>query len=319
MKRTMWLLLLLCVLLLSGCASLADLPGLSTVEEIASPEDRFVEIGSYSMHYSSYDSSADAPPILFLHGFMSHLHSWDYLAPALADQYSLYGYDRLAFGFSERPLPERGAAPDPYARSQILLRAIGFLDHFGIEKAVIIGNSAGGNLAVQMALEHPDRVQALILIDPAIYRNGPPGFVSALLKLRIFDRIGLKTTRKLAQDPLDLFEDAWYDPEKIPDELLDQYLQPLQIENWDRALYAYTKASSDPGIIKRLQELQLPVLIIHGEQDSIVPLKQSLQLDEELPSSRLEVFDDCGHVPHEECPQQSARVILEFLSSIGYE
>ncbi|NCB00775.1 MAG: alpha/beta hydrolase, partial [Spirochaetia bacterium] len=116
-----------------------------------------------------------------------------------------------------------------------------------------------------------------------------------------------------------LFDRAWYDRTKISDELINHYLEPLKVENWDRALYAYTKASVNPKITKRLKEIDIPVLIIHGEEDAVVPLKESIKLNKEISSSVLEVINSCGHAPQEECSQEVIEIILRFLSSIGYE
>ncbi|NCB03196.1 MAG: alpha/beta hydrolase, partial [Spirochaetia bacterium] len=233
MRGSISTILLLSVLFLSSCASLEDLPNLSRVEEVASPLDEFIEIEGYSLRYSRYSSSDMASPIILLHGFMSHIHSWDLVGAALNYSYSLYGYDRMPFGLSQRPLVKKGEEINPYENKQILNRAISFLDYFEIDSTVIIGHSAGGNLALQMALDYPERVTALILIDPAVY-GSPPRFVSWLLKSSLFDRLGLKITRNLAKDPESLFDRAWYDRTKISDELINHYLEPLKVENWDR-------------------------------------------------------------------------------------
>lgn len=307
------LILAVILLLVSSCVSLPDIPGLRSAEEIASEEDRFVTIDGHKLRYSRYDSVDGLQQAVFLHGFLSHLHSFDGTAELLTEELSLYGYDRLAFGLSSRPIDE---GTDPYTTTAVRMRLKAFLDRFALEQVILIGNSAGGNLAVQAALAYPERVKALILIDPAIYRNGPPGIVRWILRGPLFDRFALSSIRDLAEDQQELFESAWYRPELIGEELKDHYLQPLQVSQWDRSLLLYTKATEDPKIVRRLKELEIPTLIIHGREDRIVPVKQSIRLHEELANSQLVILEECGHVPHEELPEQTAELIRRFISEL---
>ena len=320
--RILTILLALFLLIgITGCTTLPELTGLRPAREIAGPEAEYREIDGIALHVSDFGSTppnASSTSLVLLHGFLSNIHTWDYLAPHLVDHYSLFGYDRIAFGLSDRPLPPYPQGKDPYATKAVRDRAAALItEELSGEKTVLVGNSAGGNLAVQLALTYPERYAALILIDPAIYQNGPPGFVRFLLKTGLFDRFGLKTVRDLAEQPDSLFDQAWADPSRIPPELIRAYREPLQAENWDKALFAYTKANSDPGIVRRLKEISIPVLIIHGTEDTIVPPDQSIRLAKEIPGARLELFPDCGHVPQEECPEITAKLIRDFLQEIG--
>lgn len=322
MQRTLPSLLLVLLLIgITGCATLPELTGLRPAREIAGPEAEYREIDGIALHVSDFGSTtptATTTSLVLLHGFLSNIHTWDYLAPHLVDPYSLFGYDRIAFGLSDRPLPPYPQGKDPYATAAVRDRAAALIsEELPGERIVLVGNSAGGNLAVQLALTYPDRYAALILIDPAIYQNGPPGFVRFLLKTGLFDRFGLKTVRDLAERPDSLFDQAWADPSRIPPELIRAYREPLQAENWDKALFAYTKANSDPGIVRRLKDISIPVLIIHGTEDTIVPPDQSIRLAKEIPGARLELLPDCGHVPQEECPVITAKLIRDFLQEIG--
>ena len=76
----------------------------------------------------------------------------------------------------------------------------------------------------------------------------------------------------------------------------------MQAENWDRALWELTVAGEDPGLAARLDELRMPVLVITGDDDRIVPTEDSLRLAREIPGAKLAVMPACGHVPQEECP-----------------
>ena len=305
----------LIMVLLAGCATLPDIEGLVSAETFHTPDSRFIEIDGISMHYQSSGTETAGTPLVMLHGFMSNINSWNYITPVLAERRPVYAYDRMAFGLTERiERDEFPAGESPYTTEAVRVRAEKLLDAWGLEKSVLVGNSAGGNLAVQLALAAPERVAALILIDPAVYRNGPPAIVRTLLKLPFLENFGLRTTRNLVADSEELFASAWYNLDAIPAEIRQWYEYPLQIQNWDRALWEYTRANSDPGIVNRLDGIGVPVLIIHGRHDEIVPLEQSLRLVDDIPGAELYIVEECGHVPQEECPAETAAVIGDFLA-----
>lgn len=335
---------------LSSCASVKELPGLKPVRQLAGDDAEYMTLGEYAIHYTSYgteplrdqqshrdteytglteqshlnetaERKQEKPVLVLLHGFLSNFHTWDVVYPALDSSYPVIAYDRLAFGLSERPIPDEDtgdftAGSNPYTGEAVKERAVELMDKLKGESFVLVGNSAGGNLAVQLALDYPEKAAALILIDPAIYRNGPPSLVRWLLQLPFFRGTGIRTTRRLAERSDELFSEAWYAPEKVPSDLAEHYKKPLQAENWDIALFEYTKANRDPGITDRLGSLEIPVLIIHGAEDTVVPLKLSERLFAEIPGSSLKIFDECGHVPQEECPNKTAEVINQFLQKL---
>jgi pimeloyl-ACP methyl ester carboxylesterase len=111
----------------------------------------------------------------------------------------------------------------------------------------------------------------------------------------------------------ELIELAWHDPSKITPEIMAGYQKPLQVENWDKALWELTLASRESGLAERLDEFDLPILVITGDDDRIVPTEQSLRLADELPNASLAVIPQCGHVPHEECPAEFMQAVVEFL------
>jgi pimeloyl-ACP methyl ester carboxylesterase len=111
-----------------------------------------------------------------------------------------------------------------------------------------------------------------------------------------------------------LAETAWHDPSRITPEIWAGYRRPLQADNWDQALWQFTLAGRSPGLDKRLGELQVPVLVITGDDDRIVPTADSIRLSRELPGAGLAVIPNCGHVPHEECPQAFLQAVDAFLN-----
>jgi pimeloyl-ACP methyl ester carboxylesterase len=109
---------------------------------------------------------------------------------------------------------------------------------------------------------------------------------------------------------------AWYNPAMLSVEVQDLYLKPFQVENWDKGLWEFTLANQVTGLRDHLNELTLPVLVITGDHDRIVPSKDSIKLAGELPNATLEVISNAGHVPHEEQPQRFLEVVTSYLSTL---
>ena len=107
---------------------------------------------------------------------------------------------------------------------------------------------------------------------------------------------------------------AWHDPSRIDTEVYEGYRRPLKADNWDKALYEFTIAGNPVDYSKRLADLTIPVLVVTGDDDRIVPTEQSMQLSREIPGAELVVLKDCGHVPQEECPDQFMTSMQAFLA-----
>jgi pimeloyl-ACP methyl ester carboxylesterase len=228
---------------------------------------------------------------------------------------TVIAYDRTGFGLSERPLTWKGKSP--YSSEVQVELAVALLDHFDVQKAILVGNSAGGTVAMQITLEYAQRVSALVLVDPAVYNGGgAPQWMQPILASPQMRRLGpLFARQTLAHGP-DLLKLAWYNPALIPPDLLELYLKPYLAENWDKALWEFTLASRPAGLSKRLNELTLPILVISGDHDRIVPTQDSIRLASELPNASLQVIMNAGHVPHEEQPEQFMQAFTKYISNL---
>ena len=105
-------------------------------------------------------------------------------------------------------------------------------------------------------------------------------------------------------------------PFLIPVPLLEGYKKPLRAENWDTALWNFTSANHAANLTGRLGELTTPVLVITGDDDRIIPTKQSIRLAGELSNATLAVISNAGHVPHEETPAAFMQAVEGFLESL---
>lgn len=283
------------------------------VESLAEADSRFIEVNGVNVHYKTFGQGE--PVFLLLHGFGASLFSWREVTEPLSQYGTVIAYDRPAFGLTERPLAWDGESP--YSQEAQVRLVVGLMDAFNIGQAVLVGNSAGGTISMLAALEYPQRVQSLILVDPAVYEGGgAPAWIRPLLGTPQMRRLGPLIARQIQVRGPELVELAWHDPSKITPEIEAGYQKPLRIANWDRALWELTLASRESGLAERLGEFDLPILVITGDDDRIVPTEQSLRLADELPNAELAVIPQCGHVPQEECPGEFMQAVQGFLSGL---
>jgi len=302
------LLLLLCLTVL-GTAScglfIQDLPN----GQVPHPDihDHFVTINDVGYHYTEYPGPGQ--DIFLLHGFASSTYTWEKITPILqARGYHVWALDMKGFGWSDKP------EEADYAPVQLMAEVNAWMDKMGLRKVVFVGNSLGGAIAWNMALVHPDKVEKLVLIDAAGFMRDIPfpvrfaGLPGASAVSRLF------FGRWVIQDAL---KQVYFNPASITSEQIDAYYNRLRTEN---ALGALTSLGRSVSTISseeyalRIPEIQVDTLIIWGRDDAWIPLEDGFKFKEALPNATLEVIPFCGHIPQEEKPEETARLILEFLS-----
>ncbi|MGC8873634.1 MAG: alpha/beta fold hydrolase [Chloroflexia bacterium] len=316
MRRRLWLIPLAVLALLFVVPLLVPVPpppGTVPPETLADPDSRFVEVDGVTIHYKRAGSGE--PAVLLLHGFGASTFSWRKVMGPISEERTTVAYDRPGFGLTERPMPGEWSGPNPYAPETQPELMIGLMDALGIERAILVGHSAGGTVALLTALDYPERVQALVLVDAAVYVGGTPVWLRPLWNTPQLRHLGPLLLRSIRRWGSDLLLRAWHDPSRISPEQWEGYLKPLQAENWDRALWEVVRASRPPALEPRLSQVRVPVLVITGDDDRIVPAAQSIRLSQELPQAQLVVLPECGHVPQEECPEAFLEALEPFLAT----
>ncbi len=294
------------------------LEGLQPPEALADPDSRFIEVNGLRVHYKQMGSGE--PLILLLHGFGANTSSWRKVMAPLAGLGTVVAYDRPGFGLTERPLDEAlrtWPGPNPYSPDAQADQVVALIGALGFRRAILVGNSAGGTVAMHTYLRHPERVHAIVFVDAAIYTGGgAPGFIRPLLGTPQLRRLGPLVSRSLVAQGDRLLALAWHDPSRITPEDIAAYRSAARVENWDRALWELTLASRDLRLGGRVAEVRVPALVITGDDDRIVPTEESIRLARELPDAELVVIPACGHVPQEECPEAFVAAVQGFVGKL---
>jgi len=281
-------------------------------EQLADPDSLFVEANGLTVHYKQ--AGQGEPVFILLHGFGASAFSWREVMAPLSRSGTVIAFDRPAFGLTERPLPGQWMGDNPYTAEAQVGLTLALMDELGVSQAILVGNSAGGTIAMLTALRAPQRVPALILVSPAVYGGGgAPSWIRLLSGLPQVKRIGPLLVRSLVTRLEASLPSAWHDPGKITPEVWVGYKKPLQVENWDRAFWEFTLAGRAQDLENQLDRFTLPILVVTGDDDRWVPTAQSIRLSEELPNAELAVIPNCGHVSHEECPQEFMAAVTTFL------
>lgn len=298
---------------------LPPLEGTVPERDLADPDSRFAEINGLTVHYK--ETGQGEPVFILLHGFGSSEFSWRDVREPLSREGRVIVYDRPAFGLTKRPMTGEWTGTNPYSVQGNIELLDGLMDELGVEKAILVGNSAGGEVAVAYALEHPERVQGLVLVDPAVgSRQGGriPAWILPLLKTPQMRSLGPLLIRSISGETGNkTIRMAWHDPSLIEQEVYTGYRKPLMVNNWDKALYEFAIAENPARYDDRLTELAMPVLVVTGDDDRIVPPESTIQLAKEIPGAQVKVLPECGHVPQEECPDQFMDAMREFIEGLG--
>ena len=313
--------LLLILLVGPFLVPIAPLEDTVPARELADDDSQFATVNGIEVHYKDQGSGEDA--IVLLHGFGASSFSWREVTTALSADGRVVAFDRPSAGLTQRLMPNEWNPADyaggsPYSPEAQADLTVALLDELGIERAVLVGHSAGGSVAMLTALKYPERVEALVLVDPAIYtEGGPPAFVYPLLKTPQMRRLGPLVGRALGGPAGErILKMAWHDPSRITEEIRQGYRLPLRAENWDRALWELTVARRPLDLGERLDELTVPVLVVSGDDDRIVPTEESRRLAEEIAGADLALIEDAGHVPHEEQPAAFLEAVGTFLEGL---
>lgn len=261
-------------------------------------------------HDLAFHDVGDGPPVVFLHGSGPGVTGWANFGdnlPALQRIRSIV-VDQVGFGASGRP--------DTYDRNYLQISAdavLGLLDSLGLEQVGIVGNSMGGDVAVRLTLDHPDRVTSLLL-------NGPGGTGAPVLGPQPSEGIARLTEFNL--DPTRERIVAWlktmlFDQRRLTDELIDARFAaataPGAVKNLvDAYATFYNPAmTGDVPLWAEVHRIKQPVLLCWGRDDRVAPVEGALLPARRMPRCDLRIYSRCGHWVQVERKADFERAVLE--------
>jgi pimeloyl-ACP methyl ester carboxylesterase len=271
---------------------------------------RFALVDGVRVHYQEA-GLPDAPPVLLIHGFTASNFVWsEVLLPIAESGFRVIAPDLIGFGFSGKP-KENEYTIDAQARM-----IVGLMDHLGIESATLVGSSYGGAVAAVCALDYPERVTRLVLVDAVTNDDAKRQW---LLRLAASPLAGDLISPLLlsSQSVLRWRMKSIYAPESkhlFTAERLRTHHRPLRAVSTQRAALTSLRRWRAARIEEEADRIQQPTLLVWGEGDLDIPLANGRRLLEKTPNARLIVFHHCGHMPMEEYPREFTEVVTRFCS-----
>ena len=263
---------------------------------------------------TNYVEIGEGPPAIFIHGLGGSWQNWLENLPHFAHTHRVIALDLPGFGAS--PMPPWELSIPAYGR---YLRD--FLEKIGIERCSLVTNSMGGFIGTELAINEPERVDDLTLVSAAGItwaraRREPAEMAARMVRaaapLALRFQMSAIRRPKMRQR---IFNGLWYKPNGLRHELIWEQVVPATKSpgTFDamRTLVGY-------DIRHRLEEIEVPTLIVWGRQDAVVPIPAAADYKERIgDNAELVIFDRCGHMPELERPVRFNRLVEDFLKRAG--
>ena len=272
-----------------------------------SEHSRFVEIDGLRVHYQEAGEKTN-PALVLIHGFAASTLVWSNVFLDLARTgFRVIAVDLLGFGYSGKP---RNGEYTIAGQANFIVT---LLDRLGAKRATLVGSSYGGAVAAWCALDHPERVDKLVLVGPVTNNQplrynlmrlfGSPVLGDVVSPLLIGSRRLLRWRMKRVYDRHAL---------TVDERRVDARHVPLRASGTQRAIIRTVRGWDAERISRDAHLIRQRTLLLWGENDVEIPLADGERLHEQIPGSRLVVFLDCGHQPHEEYPEAFTKLVADF-------
>jgi pimeloyl-ACP methyl ester carboxylesterase len=289
-----------------------DIPYETLEAKYTGAAPHFVDLpGGFHVHYQD-EGDPGRPLLVLLHGFGDSFTSWEGWVRELTPKFHVISVDFPGHGLTR--------APDGY-----LLGSDGladFVDAFAaklaLPKFAVAGNSMGGGAAWQLAVRHPDRIDALILVDAAGFPNEkPPAEVPLAFKILQYP-IGRAILRNIDNRPLidaGLKTDV-YDKSVITPALVDRWAEFQRAPGHRAILMALNPRAHTQATLELLATIKVPTLVLHGASDVLIEPASAHKFAAAIPGAKLIMYAQVGHLPQIEIPQRSAADVTAFLETL---
>lgn len=301
-----------------------------TREELAGryikPSSKFMKLSNGAeMHYRD-EGNRTKPTLVMVHGGFGSLQNWEGWIEPLKNDYRLISMDLLGHGLTG------GYPAKIYTRHSNRDAIHELLQKLSVKKYTVAGNSFGGGIALEMALQYPDEVERLILVDSEGIPNGENGYDAsqfstdkpvtpdqpAYTKLSFFENLGSKFIGPSVVKMQ--LKSMIYNKDLITNDFVNFYSDITRFKGTREAQLLMFRqglhlvSSGDPmDLLPRLKELKMPVLIMHGKQDTLVPMQVAKKFNENIEISELAIVDNAGHMPMIEKPKETAQLVDTFF------
>ena len=272
---------------------LSAVPFSFSQEEMSPPPEKVASVLGQNIHYFE---AGQGPVVIFLHGLGAVKEVWLSSFGALPGKYHVYALDQLGFGHSDKPLLD-------YKIDTWVDFLQAFMQSQNIPKATLVGNSLGGWIALDFAVQHPEMVDKLVLVDSAGLAWGQ-GSVNVPL-----NPSSIAETRVLMQD---LFYDKKLATDQFVLQVFTNHMRNNDGYTIQRTLASFAQPKFEDDSLK---SIHAPTLVVWGRQDELISVSRAEKFHDGIAGSKLVILEHCGHVPQIEKPAEFNQALLGFLAS----
>lgn len=274
---------------------------------------RFAELTpGLNVHYRD-EGKRGGRVLVLIHGSNASLHTWEPWVKILGKDYRIISMDLPGHGLT-------GVNPAGVYDNASYVGVVDLLlTKLGVNKAIIGGNSMGGGVSWMFALAHPEKTEALLLVDAGGQPQAKPDELP--IGFRLMRTPVIKEAARLIA-PRSIFESSIKNTmsvqSKIDNALIDRY---WELNRFPGNREATMKRFSDPrgigsGTNEKLAAIKVPVMIMWGEEDKLIPVSSARWFAEAIPGSTLVIYPKVGHIPMEEVPERSAADVKAWLQAL---
>lgn len=248
--------------------------------------------------------------VIFINGLASSVYTWRKLFYRISNDFHAYAIDFKGTGFSEKP-------KCIYSIKVFTNQILGLMNYYRIDKAVLVGNSLGGEIALDFAFNYPEKVSKLILIDSVGYQKNK-GIIKLLVKMSrlkiVYKFLNACISRDFSKK---IIQWAIFNDSIIDKNMIEGYHKPMKTRGAISAFIELVKNLSYTEFdYNKVKNIRIPTLIIWGREDKWIPVSDAYRFHRDIKNSKLVILENCGHGPQEEKPEEVAKLVKDFISSI---
>lgn len=302
-KLTIFILLIWCA---SSCAATEAVNMINVRDRLTYKFSEQVTI-NYEEHGNFEET------MVFLHGFGASIETWRDIQAGLQNKYKLFFLDLKGFGLSSKPDDGKYSLED---HAEIVLA---FIRDKKLTNVTLVGHSYGGAVSLVTYIKakregNEHIIRRMILVDSAAYLQDFPFFIKVLRKPFInWIVMNIVPSRMRASYTL---RRLFHDPEKVSEKIIERYAtffnQPNSYNSFVESAEQILPQNPE-AIIEDIKKIHVPSLILWGENDTVIPVEHAYRLNLDIRNSSLVIIPACGHIPHEEKPEESLKAIVNFM------
>lgn len=260
----------------------------------------------------AYREQGRGKPVLLIHGFGANAYTWRHLEPELARKYRVIALELKGFGQSDKPLDERYSVLD---QAELVSQ---FIKQKDLRDVTLVGHSLGGGVALVLALQEQGkkkpRIKKIALLDSVAYAQKIP-LAFNLLRAPLIGPVSSALIPKEVQAHAAL-RIAYHDDSKFDRTDIAEYAGPLHDKGSQHAMI-YSARQIIPenidALSARYPAIKIPALVLWCSHDKVIRPHVGWRLHNDLGNSTFHMIRGCGHIPQEERPEETARILHDFL------